>query len=77
MRPVSEVAARSSTGPEPGDAWKLVAKIEEFASDLSRPGVSEENALRDAAFAVFEAAPDALQDWVTGRRWRGLWRRVL
>ena len=29
---VSEVAVRSSAGPEPGDAWKLVAKIEEFAS---------------------------------------------
>ena len=24
---VSEVAVRSSAGPEPGDAWKLVAKI--------------------------------------------------
>jgi hypothetical protein len=45
--------------PEPGDAWKLAAKIEEFASDLCRRGVSEEKALRDAAFAVFEAAPDS------------------
>jgi hypothetical protein len=36
---VSEVAVRSSAGPEPGDAWKLVAKIEEFASDLCRRGV--------------------------------------
>jgi hypothetical protein len=67
---------RSSAGPEPGDAWKLVAKIEEFASDLCRRGVSEEKALREAAFALFEAAPDSVQDWVAvvaDRRWPGLW----
>jgi hypothetical protein len=78
-RPVSEVAGRSSAGPEPGDAWNLVAKIEELASDLCRRGISKENALREAALAVFEAAPDeSTQDWVaqvTGRRWPGLWGR--
>jgi hypothetical protein len=76
VRPVSEVTVRSVARPEPGDAWKLVAKIEEFASDLCHRGVSEEKALRDAAFAVFEAAPDSLQDWVAAvadRRWPGLW----
>jgi hypothetical protein len=75
---VSEVAVRSSAGPEPGDAWKLVAKIEEFASDLCRRGVPEEKALREAAFALFEAAPDSLQDWVAAvadRRWPRLWGR--
>lgn len=76
VRSVSEVAGQSSERPEPGDAGKLVTKIEEFASDLCRRGVSEEKALRDAAFAVFEAAPDSLQDRVAavaGRRWPGLW----
>jgi hypothetical protein len=75
-RPVSEVAGRSSAAPQPGDALRLVGKIEELAADLCRRGVSEEKALRDAAFAVFEAAPDSLQDWVAavaGRRWPGLW----
>jgi hypothetical protein len=77
-RSVSEVARRSAARPEPGDAWKLVARIEEFASDLCRRGVPEEEAVRTAAFAVFEAAPDSLQDWVAavaGRRWPGLWWR--
>lgn len=68
---VSEVAVRSSAGPEPGDAWKLVAKIEEFASDLCRRGVPEEKALREAAFALFEAAPDSLQDGLLRLRTAG------
>jgi hypothetical protein len=44
---------------------------------MCRRGVSEEKALRKAAFAVFEAAPDdSTQDWmaqVMCRRWPGLW----
>jgi hypothetical protein len=59
VRPVSESAGRSSTAPQPGDALRLVGKIEELAADLCRRGVSEEKALREAAFAVFEAAPDS------------------
>ncbi|MGE5784445.1 MAG: hypothetical protein ACM3ZE_07630 [Myxococcales bacterium] len=78
VRPVSESAGRSSA-PQPGDALRLVGKIEELAANLCRRGVSEEKALREASFAVFEAAPDeSTQDWVaqvTGRRWPGLWRR--
>jgi hypothetical protein len=77
--PVSESAGRSSAAPQPGDALRLVVKIEELAADLRRRGVSEERALREAAFAVFEAAPDdQTQDWVahvTGRRWPRLWGR--
>src|SRR5215204_6230174 len=76
VRPVSEVAVRSSAGPQPGDALRLVGKIEELAAGLCRRGVSEEKALREAAFAVFRVAPDeSTQDWVaqvTGRRWPGL-----
>jgi hypothetical protein len=56
----------------------MVGKIEQLAANLCRRGVSEEKALREAAFAVFEAAPDSLQDWVAavaGRRWPGLWGR--
>jgi hypothetical protein len=78
MGPVSEVAVRSLAGPQPGDALQLVSKIEELAAGLCRCGVSEEKALREAAFAVFEAAPDSLQDWiavVVDRRWPGLWVR--
>jgi hypothetical protein len=78
-RPVSEVAGRSSAAPQPGDALRLVVKIEELAADLCRRGVSEEKALREAAFAVFESAPDDQnQDCVAqvaGRRWPGLWGR--
>jgi hypothetical protein len=75
---VSEVAVRSSAGPQPGDALRLVGKIEELAAELCHRGVSEEKALRDAAFAIFQAAPDSLQDWVAqvaSRRWPGLWGR--
>jgi hypothetical protein len=79
MPPVSESAGRSSAARQPGDALRLVGKIEELAANLCRRGVSEEEALREAAFAVFEAAPDdQTQEWVaqvTGRRWPGLWRR--
>src|SRR5512133_1130649 len=56
VRPVSESAGRSSA-PQPGDALRLVGKIEELAANLCRRGVSEEKALREASFAVFEAAP--------------------
>jgi hypothetical protein len=73
---VSEVAVPSSAGPQPGDALQLVGKIQELAA--GRRGVSEEKALREAAFAVFESAPDSLQDWVAqvmGRRWPWLWGR--
>jgi len=77
MRPVSKVAVRSSAGPQPGDALQLVGEIEELVADLCRRGVSEEKALREAAFAVFPAAPnDGLQDWVTRlveHHWPGLW----
>jgi hypothetical protein len=42
-----------------------------------RRGLSVEKVLREAAFAVFQAAPnESTQDWVaqvTGRRWPGLW----
>jgi hypothetical protein len=79
LQPVSEAPRRSSARPEPGDALKLVRKVEELAVDLCHRGVSEEKALREAAFAVFEAAPDdSTQEWVaavTGRRWPGLWGR--
>jgi hypothetical protein len=79
VRPVSESAGRSSAGPQPGDALRLVGKIEELAANLCRRGVYEEKALREAAFAVFEAAPnESTQDWVAqvaGRRWPGLWER--
>jgi hypothetical protein len=79
VRPVCEPAGRSSAAPQPGDALRLVRRIEELAAGLRRRGVSEEKALREAAFAVFEAAPDdSTQEWVaqvTGRRWPGLWRR--
>jgi hypothetical protein len=78
-RPVSETAGRPSAGPQPGDAVRLVRRIEELAADMCRCGVSEEKALREAAFQVFRAAPDgATQEWVaqvTGRRWPGLWGR--
>jgi hypothetical protein len=73
---VSEVAVRSSASPQPGDALGLVGRIEELAAGLCRRGVSGERALREAAFAVFEAAPDSLQNWVAvvaDRRWPGLW----
>lgn len=76
VRRVSEVAGRSAARPEPGDAWKLVAKIEEFASDLCRRGVSEKKALREAAFTVFRAMhSDQAQEWVAkliDLRWPGL-----
>ena len=79
VQPVSESAGRSSAAPQPGDALRLVSRIEELARDMCRRGVLEEKALRDAAFAVFEAAPDdQTQEWVaqvTGLRWPGLWRR--
>ena len=58
---------------------RLAGKIEELTANLCRRGVSEEKALREAAFAVFQAAPDdQTQDWVahvTGRRWPGPWGR--
>jgi hypothetical protein len=77
--PVSETAGRSSGSPQPGDALRLVGKIEELVAGLCRRGVSEDEAVRTAAFALFEAAPnDSAQDWVaqvTGRRWPGLWGR--
>jgi hypothetical protein len=76
---VSEVAVRSSAGLQPGDGLRLVSKIEEVAAELCRRGVSEEKALREAAFAVFQAAPDdQTQEWVAQvmcRRWPGLWAR--
>ena len=78
VRTVSETVGPASGAPQPGDALRLVGKIEELAADLCSRGVSGEKALREAAFAVFEAAPDSLQDWVaqvTGRRWPGLWGR--
>jgi hypothetical protein len=56
---VSETAGRSSAAPQPGDALRLVGKVEELAASLCRRGVSEEKALREAAFALFEAAPDS------------------
>jgi hypothetical protein len=79
VRTVSETARRASGAPQPGDALRLVGKIEELMANLCRRGVSEEKALREAAFAVFQAAPDdQTQDWVahvTGRRWPGPWGR--
>jgi hypothetical protein len=76
-RSVSEVAGGSAARPEPGDALRLVGKIEGLAANLCRRGVSEEKALREAAFAVFEAAPDDLtQEWVARvveHRWPALW----
>jgi len=54
----------SSAGPQPGVALQRVGKVQELAAGLCRRGVSEEKALREAAFAVFESAPDSLQDWV-------------
>jgi hypothetical protein len=76
---VSETAGRSSAAPQPGDALRLVGKVEELAASLCRRGVSEEKALREAAFAVFEATRDeSIQDWVArvmGRRWPRLWGR--
>jgi len=70
---------RSSARAQPGDALRLVVKIENLAANLCLRGVSEDKALREAAFAVFEAAPDdRTQEWVaqvTGRRWPGLWGR--
>jgi hypothetical protein len=76
---VSETAGRSSAAPQPGDALRLVGKIEELAANLCRRGTSEEKALREAAFAVFEATRDeSTQDWVArvmGRRWPRLWGR--
>ena len=78
-RPVSETAGRPSAGPQPGDALRLVRRIEELAAGLCDRGVSGEKALREAAFQVFRAAPDdATQEWiaqVTGRRWPELWGR--
>jgi hypothetical protein len=78
VRTVSETAGPASGAPQPGDALRLVSRIEELARDMCRRGVSEEKALREAAFAVFETAPDSLQDRVAavaGRRWPGLWGR--
>ena len=78
VQPVSETAGPASGAPQPGDALRLVSRIEELAANLCRRGLSEEKALWEAAFAVFEAAPDPLQDWVAavaGRRWPGLWGR--
>jgi hypothetical protein len=66
---------RSSVGPEPGDALRLVAKIEELAGDVCSRGESKDAALRSAFYQVFDAAPYSLKDWVAGvagRRWRGL-----
>jgi hypothetical protein len=78
VRTVSETAGPASGAPQPGDALRLVRRIEELAAGLCYRGVSVEKALREAAFAVFEAAPDSLQDWiavVVDRRWPGLWVR--
>jgi hypothetical protein len=63
---------RSSVGPEPGDNLRLVAKIEELASDICSGGASKDAALQAAFFHVFDAAPHSLKDWVAGiagRRW--------
>jgi hypothetical protein len=75
-RPATPSVLSESWRHDPGDAFRVVRKIEKHAAELCRRGVLEEKALRDAAFAVFEAAPDSLQDWVAavaGRRWPGLW----
>jgi hypothetical protein len=73
---VSEAFGRPAA-PQPGDALRLVSRIEQLAGDMCRRGVSEEKALREAAFAVFEAAPDEFtQEWVAqvmGRRWPRWW----
>jgi hypothetical protein len=72
--PVSE-AGRSSSRPEAGDALRVVRKIEELAAGMCS-GVSEEKALREAAFAVFRVAPDDwTQEWVAKvieHRWPAL-----
>jgi len=79
VQPVAESAGRSSGAPQPGDALRLVRRIEELAAGLCRRGVSEEKSLREAAYAVFQAVPDdRTREWVaqvTGRRWPGLWGR--
>jgi hypothetical protein len=67
---------RSSSRPEAGDAFRVVRKIEELAAGMCS-GVSEEKALREAAFAVIRAAPDDwTQEWaakVIEHRWPALW----
>jgi hypothetical protein len=72
--PVAE-AGRSSSRPEPGDALRVVRKIEELAAGMCS-GVSEEKALGEAAFAVFRGAPDDwTQEWVAKvieHRWPAL-----
>jgi hypothetical protein len=72
--PVAE-AGRSSSRPEPGDALRVVRKIEELAAGMCS-SVSEEKALREAAFAVFRVAPDDwTQEWVAKvieHRWPAL-----
>jgi hypothetical protein len=73
--PVS-IAGRSSSRPEAGDALRVVRKIEELAAGMCS-GVSQEEALREAAFAVLRVAPDDwTQEWVAKvikHRWPVLW----
>jgi hypothetical protein len=73
-RPVVE-AGRWSSRPEGGDALRVVRKIEELAAGMCS-GVSEQEALREAAFAVFRVAPDDwTQEWVAKvieHRWPAL-----
>jgi hypothetical protein len=65
VEPVSESAGPSSAAPQPGDALRLVGKIEELAANLCRRGVAEDKALRDAAFEVMRCMPDERSaDWV-------------
>jgi hypothetical protein len=70
---VSEALGRSAAVPHPGDALRLVAKIEELAASVRGRGGSFEEAVKAAVWTVFEAAPDeASQDWVAAvahRRW--------
>jgi hypothetical protein len=74
-RSVSE-AGRSFPKPEPGDALRLVRRIEEMVTDLGRRGVDETTAVKDAVYAAVRAMPDdSSADWVAavaGRRWTGL-----
>jgi hypothetical protein len=56
----------------------VIRRIEELASEFCGRGVSEEKAMRNAAFEMFRGAPtDQLQGWVArliDLRWPGLLR---
>jgi hypothetical protein len=75
-RPASEARSLASLRPNPSNIQYVVAAIEEIASGLRRQGVTQDEAVRDAAIKVMLKVPDdRTADWVARIATR-FWPRI-